>query len=170
MSQAFSHIPARLVKTPYLGALHWSRGSLINSVEMTMKLTSTSWLYWKDLANSPIPLVPGWHSLAAFPWEQSLLLSLALSESFQQNWMTHLSRQWPAQAFCQIWGRAGQRTRERPAETLGLQPELDTQSAQLSGGRRQWILHVICASHPGGLFTSSCTEKEERGLVECQGQ
>lgn len=100
----------------------------------------------------------------------SLLLSPAFSESFQQSRVTHLSRPWPTQAVPQTWASAGQCPRERPPDSWGLQPELDTQSAQVSGRQREWARHVSRASHPGGLPISSCTEKREWGHVECQGQ
>ena len=41
---------------------------MINRVEMTMKSTRTSWLSWRNLANSPSPF-PGGLGLDVFPWE-----------------------------------------------------------------------------------------------------
>ena len=41
---------------------------MINGVEMTMKSTRTSWLSWRNLANSP-SLFPGELGLDVLPWE-----------------------------------------------------------------------------------------------------
>ena len=81
--------------------------------------------------------------------------------SLPANRVTHLSRQWPTQASHQTWGSAGLCTREWPPDSLGLQPELD----RCWRGRREWTLHVTCASYPGSLYTSSCREKEGRSLL-----